>query len=130
MTEPEQAVEWREAGAVEILAPRIYPLDPLRSDLGPTTEVVVPPGTYPVYRKGDSYCWLMRGQVNGRTEFLGQGLMVISGIDTANGLEVQFPSHTYRGDEFDELLAAPESQPGPQQRLRFTIATADPTVPK
>lgn len=130
MTEPEQAVEWREAGAVEILAPRIYPLDPLRSDLGPTTEVVVPPGTYPVYRKGDSYCWLMRGQVNGRAEFLGQGLMVVSGIDTANGLEVQFPSRTYRGDEFDELLAAPESQPGPQQRLRFTMNTAEPKVPK
>ncbi len=83
-----------------------------------------------MYRKGDSYCWLMRGQINTRSEFLGQGLMVVGGIDMAKGLEVQFPSRTHRGDAFDELLAAPESQPGPQQRLRFTMATAEPKVPK
>ncbi len=130
MKDSEHVVNWREVGAVEILADRIYPLDPLGSDLGPSTEVVVPPGTYPVYRNGDSYCWLMRGQINARSEVLGQGLMVVGGIDMANGLEVQFPSRTYRGQEFDELRAAPESQPGPQQRLRFTMATAEPTVPK
>ncbi len=64
MKDSEHVVNWREVGAVEILADRIYPLDPLRSDLGPSTEVVVPPGTYPWYRKGDSYCWLMRGRIN------------------------------------------------------------------
>ncbi|RIT36800.1 hypothetical protein D2E76_16235 [Mycobacteroides abscessus] len=33
-------------------------------------------------------------------------------------------------EQFDELRAAPESQPGPQQRLRFTMATTGGTVPK
>ncbi|SIJ02095.1 Uncharacterised protein [Mycobacteroides abscessus subsp. abscessus] len=118
----EQTVEWQEVGIVEILLDRVYPIDPLHTGLGPSTEVIVPPGVYPVYRKGGSYSWVMRGRINGRCENLGGGLMVVGGDDEPTGLEVQFPHRTLSSSEFDELLASPECQPGARHRYIFRLS--------
>lgn len=121
----DQSGRWQEIGTVEILVDRVYPIDPLHSGLGPSTEVIVPPGIYPVYRKGGSYSWAMRGRINGRSENLGGGLMVVGGDDEPTGLEVQFPNRTFSSSEFEELLVAPECQPGIHRRLKFTLNNND-----
>lgn len=112
---------WERVGVVQILALRIYPLDP-NGQQGPlSTSVAVEPGHYPVYRKFDAFCWVMDGRINERMEKLGDGLFGIGGGDSPTGLPVSFPSRTYGIDEFRELLADPVCQEGPQQRLRFTV---------
>jgi hypothetical protein len=115
--------EWEQVGTVELLALRVYPIDPYASaDLMPNrTEVAVEPGIYPVYRKYDAYRWVMRGRINERTAKIGDGLFAMNNGDVPSGLEVQFPSAAFGPEQFAAFLAEPVCQPGPAQRLRFSI---------
>jgi hypothetical protein len=113
--------EWELAGTVEILRLRIYPLDPQTADQPLATSVAVEPGVYPVYRKADAYCWVMTGRLNERQEKIADGLFVMHRGDNPSGVEVQFPSRIRGAEEFAELLAHPTCQPGPDQRLRFSL---------
>lgn len=117
-----ETTAWQEVGTVEILVDRVYPIDPLHSVLGPSTEVIVPPGVYPVYCNGGSYSWVMRGRINARSEYFGGGLGVVGGDDKPTGLEVQFPHRTLSSGEFNELLASPECQPGARHRYIFRLS--------
>lgn len=111
-------------GTVEILRQRIYNLDPEAS--GPNvTEVVVEPGTFPLYSDGLSYYWSMTGRINARGfHRLGDGLFVLQMNDEGSGAEVTFPSHTYGTDEWQALLDEPVCQEGnPEQRLRIRLTT-------
>lgn len=111
---------WEQVGTVEILRLRIYGIDPY-SDGPLRTTVAVEPGVYPVYRKYDAYCWLMTGRVNERNAKIGDGLFELNAGDKPQGLPVQFPSTIYGQEQFAELLSDEACQPGPQQRLRFTL---------
>lgn len=114
-------MEWEQVGTVEILALRIYPLDPA-GEPGPLrTMIAVEPGVYPVYRKFDAYLWLMRGRINERVAKIGDGLFEVNAGDEPTGVEVQFPSPVFGAEQFAEFLADPLCQPGPDQRLVFTI---------
>jgi len=114
----------RQVGTVEILADRIYPLDPY--DTSPSrTEVMVTPGQYPVYRGGDGVFWVMIGRLNTFKPIVVQvtdSISVISGDDQPKGPPVTFPSRTFTDTEFQDLLTQPGCTEGdPEQRLRFTL---------
>jgi hypothetical protein len=111
-------------GNVEIFRERVYPIDP-DGVCGAGTDIFVSPGTYPLYRKGDAYCWLMTGRVNERIEKVGDGLFLLNQGDRGTGLEVQFPSRTFGPEQFADLMSDPGVQPGPERRLEFTIHTED-----
>jgi hypothetical protein len=112
--------EWEQVGTVEILRLRNYPLD-ASSDSVLATQALVEPGTYPVYRKCDAYCWLMTGRINERTAKIGDGLFEMNAGDKPTGLPVQFPSPVFGQQQFAEFLQKPACQPGPEQRLSFTL---------
>jgi hypothetical protein len=112
--------KWKRVGTVEVLRQRVYAIDPNNGDRG-GTEVVVEPGPYPVYRKCDAYRWMMRGRVNERNEKIGDGLFILHAGDRPAGPKVKFPSRTFGAEQFAELLEEPVCQPGPEQRLRFSI---------
>lgn len=114
-------MEWEQVGTVEILRGRVYPIDPHGGDHALSTFVFVEPGVYPVYRKFDAYLWLMRGRINERHAKIGDGLFEMSNGDKPTGVEVQFPSQTFGAEQFAEFRADPICQPGPEQRLVFTI---------
>ena len=117
--------EWKRAGTVEILRERVYKLDANAGDHVLAATVWVEPGVYPLYRKVDAYCWLMTGRINEREEKIGDGLFKMHNGDNPTGLEVQFPSKVFGAEQLAELMAEPCCQPGPEQRLRFTITEAD-----
>ncbi len=117
MNEPEQV------GTIEMLTMRVYPLDPnAKADVHRTT-VVVQPGIFPVYRKFDTYYWMMSGRINGRGfEKLGDGLFSMNEGDSEAGPEVTFPSPTFGVEQFRDFLAESLCTEGdPAQRLRFTL---------
>jgi hypothetical protein len=113
--------DWTQVGTVELLALRLYPIDPHATG-ALHTEVAVEPGVYPVFRKYDAYRWVMRGKINERNEKIGDGLYALYGYDRPTGPEVEFSSPTFGAEQFAELLAEPVCQPGSQQRLRFTLS--------
>jgi hypothetical protein len=107
-------------GAVELLRQRVYPLDPNTGDHALSTEVVVEPGTFPVYRDADAYFWLMTGCLNGRSRKIGDGLFVMGGQDEGHGPSVTFPSPRFGPEQMREFMAEPTCTEGdPDQRLRF-----------
>lgn len=119
-TETEQIVQ---AGTVEVLRVRIYPLDPATGDHALSTEVVVPPGVYPVYRDGDAYFWMLTGQINTRSRKIGDGLLVMGGSDGGDGPTVTFPSRRYGPVQLAEFMDDPMCTEGDEaQRLRFDLA--------
>ncbi|WP_157931636.1 hypothetical protein [Mycobacteroides abscessus] len=113
--------EWQQVGTVEVLHTRIYPLDPNVLDGPIATSVAVEPGTYPVYRKYEAYCWIMQGRLNEQSAKIGDGTYIMGGGDSPTGLQVQFPSRTYGAEEFADLLKDPMCMPGGSQALRFSI---------
>ena len=95
---------WEIVGTVEILRMRVYPIDPKgRGD--DDTTVCVQPGSYPVYRKLDQFCFVMDGKVNERIESLGDGLYALHSGDSPTGVPVSFPSRLMDRDTLDELIA-------------------------
>ncbi len=116
--------QWVQVGTVEILRDRVYPLDPTSE--GPlATSVYVEAGTWPLYQRHGVTRWLMTGRINERHEKIGDGLFMFhSENDNPVGLEVRFPSRAYGPEQLAELMAEPLCQPGPDQRLRFTIAAS------
>lgn len=119
--------DWIQVGTVEVLRLRIYPIDPFSKLRTVCTEVVVEPGTFPVYRKYDAFRWIMRGRINERNEKIGDGLFNMHSGDVPTGLEVQFPSPAYGPEQFAEFLADSLCQPGPDQRLRFDVNLTEAT---
>lgn len=113
--------EWQQVGTVEVLRARIYPLDPNASDEPLRTSVAVEPGTYPVYRKYEAYCWIMQGRLDERSAKIGDGTYLMGGGDSPTGLQVQFPSRTYGTEEFASFLDDPMCTPGASQALKFSL---------
>lgn len=113
--------EWTQVGVVEILQLRIYPIDPMGEPSPLRTYVAVEPGHYQVYRKFDAFRWMMEGRINERAAKIGDGLYEMNSGDAPTGPEVRFSSQVYGAEQFAEFLADPVCQPGPAQRLRFTI---------
>lgn len=118
-----QTLARRRIGTVRILRERIYTIDPeARWDDVNATTVVVEPGEYPVYRRGDTTYWMLTGHLNTRGfERLGDGLFAINGGHEASEDEVTFPSKRLGPHEFADLLADPVCLDGPEQRLVFTL---------
>jgi hypothetical protein len=116
--------EITQVGTVELLRLRIYPLDANTGRELLATQVVVEPGTYPVYRDGDAVFWLLSGRLlaNGQRK-IGDGLfMQGGGLDRGIGPTFVFPSPRYGPDELAEFLAEPLCIEGdPAQRLRFHL---------
>lgn len=112
---------WRQIGTVEVLRPRVYPIDPAVADRPLSATAWVAPGTFPVYRKYDAVMWIMRGNLNERHAKIGDGLFSFTDSDVPTGLEVQFPSPTFGIEQFEAFLAEPICQPGSSQRLRFSL---------
>lgn len=110
-------------GTVELLQMRVCPLDTNAANYPTATEIVVPPGTYPVYRDGDVVFWMLTGQRNARGgRQFGDGLIAIGGPDEGYGPPVTFPSQSYGPEQFAEFRREPMCTEGhPAQRLRFTI---------
>ncbi|MDV8022317.1 hypothetical protein [Rhodococcus sp. IEGM 1330] len=96
------SASWEIVGSVEILRMRVYPLDH-RSD-GCGTNVCVQPGSYPVYRKHDRYCYVMDGRINERFEPLGDGLFALHSGDNPSGLPVSFPCPPLDRDALNALI--------------------------
>lgn len=117
------ATERRQVGTVRILAVRIYNLDPeARPDDPNASTVVVEPGEYPVYRRGDTTYWMLTGRLNTRGfERLGDGLFGINAGDEPSDDEVVFPSKRLGPNEFADLLTDPVCLDGPAQRLVFNL---------
>ncbi len=115
---------FKQIGTVEILRDRIYSLDPYNREIT-ATEVVVPPGVYPLLSDGYSHLWMMTGKLNGQLLRRGDGLML--GVKHANampldGIVVTFPSKLFGPDDWKDLLDYPENREGhSDQRLRITI---------
>lgn len=108
-----------QIGTVEITRPRVYPLDPQARDEIVRTDVLVPPGGYPVYRRGGmTYYWQMTGTINGRSERLGDGMFTIGGSDVATPDEVVFYSPRFGPDEWGDMLS---EAAGPGSALVFRI---------
>jgi hypothetical protein len=115
--------EFKEIGVVEILATRIYPLDPQNSSLI-RTEVSVEPGTYRVFSDGFSHFWLMHGHLTLNSIRLGDGMFTFTPrADMTVDIEVQFTSLIYGPDEWTNFLKnEPVAIEGhPDQRLRFSF---------
>lgn len=117
--------EWERIGSVEILRVRIYPADPA-SALGKGADILVPAGTYPVYRNAEGETrWVMTGKRNRRevkTERLGDGLFSLAARDVPErGDWLEVPSPTFSRDGFEEFLTDELCNPGPEQRLRFDL---------
>ena len=115
-----------QVGTVEILLTRTYPLDPLNwNRAGNYTEVIVPPGVYPLYSDGFSRLWVMEGQLNsGGVHGHGDGMFIVWPGDVESGISVKFPSRTYGPDDWEEWQADPLCTEGhPNQRLRIIVWT-------
>jgi hypothetical protein len=111
-----------QAGTVEVLQLRIYPLDAMTGDHTLSTEVVVEPGTFPLYRDGDAYFWMLTGRINTRSRKIGDGMFIMGGSDGGDGPEVTFPSRRYGPVQLAELMDEPTCTEGdPAQRLRFDL---------
>ena len=124
----EEVTDWTKIGTVELLRLRVYPADPA-TVLGEDVDVLVPAGTYPLYRNGDGKTrWIMTGKRNRRevkTERLGDGLFSIWAVDKPEkGGWIEVSSPTFSAGEFEEFLSGELCQPGPEQRLVFRIGEA------
>lgn len=112
-------------GTVEILKPRVYPLDAESSE--PQSWVWVEPGRFDLYREGLATFWMMRGKLNRQGLFReGDGLFAAYGGDSPTEIEVVFPSRRFGPYEWAELLASPQFNEGEAQRLCVTV-DADPS---
>ncbi len=111
-----------QIGTVEILRARTYPLDPETREAG--TEVIVGPGTYPVYSDGLTTFWMMTGDLSdGGVRRHGDGMLTVTNADVPSGVAATFPSRRMGSDEFRDLLDHPVCREGgDEQRLRFTLA--------
>lgn len=112
-----------QIGIVEVLRTRSYPLD---ASVDGGAEVLVEPGTFPVYREGTSILWIMTGRLNlGGVVSMGDGLVVMTPGDVLSDLGVTFPSRRFGDEQFADLLAEPTCTEGHSaQRLRFSLDVA------
>ena len=112
-----------QIGEMEILTPRVYPLDAYTTDPEGCTTVLVEPGRYPIYSDGLSTFWSMKGKRNRRGIWpLGDGMFGVQASDEPSDIEVIFPSKRFGEREWAELLAGPEFAEGePTQRLRVHL---------
>lgn len=109
----------KRIGTLEILRPRIYDLDSEATNNTRST-VVVEPGAYEVYSDGLTTFWLMHGKLNMRGfRPMGDGMFGVQSYDEPSDIEVTFPSRRFGPDQWAELIASPEFQEGPNQRLRL-----------
>ena len=101
-----------QVGTVEITRHRVYPIDPLAREQALRTDVLVEPGTYPVFcQRGMTYYWQMTGTIDGMHEQLGDGAFGIRGGDVATPDEVVFYSRRFGADEWADILTK-AAQPG------------------
>ncbi len=112
-----------QIGTVEVLKVRVYPLDAETGRNPLATEVVVQPGTYPLYRDFDACYWMMTGRINGRGPVkIGDGMFMMTGSDEASGPEVTFPSQRFGPEQWADFTAEPTCTEGhPGQRLRILV---------
>jgi hypothetical protein len=116
----DQSVNTTQCGTVEIFRVRIYPLDPETGDHPLSTEVVVQPGIYPLYREMDAYYWMMTGRINGRVKKICDDMFAVQLWDEASGPEVTFPSRRYGVEQWADLKAEPTcTDEHPDQRIRI-----------
>jgi hypothetical protein len=116
--------EFKHVGTVEILATRIYNLDPYAVSGYPATEVIVHEGVYPLLSDGYSHVWVMGGELNGHFLRRGDGLFITAQDANAipTNIGVQFPSKLYGPDDWKELVEHETAREGhPEQRIRITI---------
>jgi len=109
-----------QVGTVDLLAVRIYPIDPKADVCDMDAPTAVEPGSYPVYQDGDTRYCLWSGRINERgIHPFGDGFFEVVAGDRPGDAEVRFPSRRWGPEEFAELLADPVCAEGPGQRLRF-----------
>ena len=116
----------QQIGEVEITRDRVYRLDPQTGE-GDTlaSTVLVPPGTYPVFRDGLSHYWQMTGVLNHNSYRIGDGMFGLNPSgDVPSEDEVVFYSRRYGPDEWAELLNGFARDPEP--RLIFTLNLGEP----
>ena len=105
----------KHIGYVELLRPRVYPLDPESPDV--VTDAAVPAGRYPLYRHRDRILWFLTGQLNdGGFRSRGDGMFTV-GPDEGVGPPVTFPSRSFSRQEWSAFKRDPVCVPGPGQRL-------------
>lgn len=112
-----------QIGTVDILHQRIYTLDPHAdvTDLH-AASAVVEPGTYPVYRDGQSIYWMLTGRLNQRgSHQVGSDMFLLHLHDKPGEQEVRFRSPRFTRHDLTAMLAEPFCTEGPDQRLRFHL---------
>lgn len=114
----------RQIGTVTVNRARVYPLDPWLPSHVNGTEVIVSPGTFPVFQAGISSYWQMTGVLNHRSFRIGDGMLAMSssGRDVASDDDVTFYSPRYGPDEWQALLAEFSAE---GSALTFTIPEAE-----
>jgi len=114
-------IEIEQIGTVEVLRTRIYALDPETAEHPLATQVVVQPGTYPLYRQFEAVWWMMTGKINGGgISKIGDGMFSMIRGDFGSGPDVTFPSRRYGPEQWAEFIAEPICTDGdPGQRLRI-----------
>lgn len=114
----------KRAGTVEVLAERVYPINPAASVEDPTVATaIVRPGRYPAYRDGEVIYFVFTGQVNerGTSHPVGEDLFLLTTHDTPGDQRVRFPSRRFTPADLAELRAHPIGTEGPGQRLRLHL---------
>jgi hypothetical protein len=104
-----------QIGTVEVLRSRTYAIDGDSPD--PRLHAMVSPGIFPLYLRGTAIFWVMEGEILMSNRRVGDGLFVMSDVDTPSGIKITFPSKTFGAREFEELAEHAVAQPGPEQRL-------------
>jgi hypothetical protein len=96
-----------QVGTVELLKVRIYPIDP-KNHADDRAEVIVQPGTYPLYCDHGVYYWMMTGEVNTRGfRKIGDGMFSMTPWDQTSGVEVTFPSDRFGSEQFTDFRNEP-----------------------
>ena len=119
----QSSATYAEVGTVEVLIARTYPLDPEATEGG--TDVIVFPGTFPLFSDGLTRFWMMRGELSdGLVRRRGDGMFTMTPADVPTGIEVVFPSRRFGPDEWDDLTSHDVCREGaPGQRLRVAEDT-------
>lgn len=115
------SIECKQVGTVEVLAARVYALDPSTAD--PSTFAVVEPGVYPLYELGDARFWVMDGTLNvGGLQKIGDGLLISTPYDEASDIPVKFPTRSWGPRQWKEFVAEETALEGHKdQRIRIQM---------
>lgn len=102
--------KWELEGEVEVLRLRVYPVDPYGDyETNPlATHASVLPGRFPIYKNDfGARRWVMTGTISERNGKISDGLFLLGGGDTTDGIPISVTSKVFGPEEWLELIADP-----------------------